>query len=754
MSTVTTLIVWQLVALAAQVAAVVIARSGGSREVANVLCNVSYAVAYGSALWLLLRPQLSRPERNAAVLALGVTSSLMWRATNPLLFTGFDEQLHMRTLRDLVYGRSLFGPNPILAVSARYPGLEATTALVHQLGLPVMLAATVVIFVARVALVTVLCDAAEYLTGSLRAGGLAVAVYALSPQFIFFNSQFSYQTMSLPLGLGAVSLIARARRSADPLPLYAGATICLGALAITHHLSSFLTTAFLLLWALVEKGRARIAVLYGALAAVASTLGWGAVHGKMLRNYLKPIYDDYKGKFTGGVRRQPFAEASGATAPLPDQLLLVYYAGVLCLAVAAVLLVALRSRRRVPLTGPKLLLLALTASLPTLFVAFLLPKGGEIFCRSSSLLFLPLSVLIAGYSVLIFWTRRPASRRILPRLTAIRLRLIVVPAMSLVFVAAFVLGSGPTWARLPGTYMPAADPRSMDSETLAAVEWARRNLRPGSRFAADRVASTLLASQAGMWPVIKGPPRVDAAALYVARRWGQTETDMAASMRLRYIYVDRRLALEPPKFGFYIQGGETGDGKQLTDEQLTKFDSVKGIKVVYRHGPVSIYDLKDLGITDTENDPDTAPPLSLLQQLVLGIAHGLAIIALMRSRLWPFVLARARNLYRAAGPALTVVIVLASGCLVAVAMLLVQLWPTPLVAFVAALLIVLSNPRGSAALVRRLSARLPWQHSRTVVVTAVALATIMGVAVFSAATQVHSDVREILHNVDSDKAAR
>ena len=43
-----------------------------------------------------------------------------------------------------------------------------------------------------------------------RAGGLAVAFYALSSQFVFFNSQFAYQTLALPLALAAVSFIADA----------------------------------------------------------------------------------------------------------------------------------------------------------------------------------------------------------------------------------------------------------------------------------------------------------------------------------------------------------------------------------------------------------------------------------------------------------------------------------------------------------------------------------------------------------------
>ena len=76
-----------------------------------------------------------------------------------------------------------------------------------------------------------------------------------------------------------------------------------------------------------------------------------------------------------------------------------------------------------------------------------------------------------------------------------------------------MLGSGADWGRLPGPYMPAADTRSMDAETLVAVKWARSALPAGSRITRGRVSSDLLSSQAGLWPVTHGVEGVDAPAL-------------------------------------------------------------------------------------------------------------------------------------------------------------------------------------------------------------------------------------------------
>jgi hypothetical protein len=743
----TRLILWQLAALAGQVAAVGLARAG-QRDIANILTNVSFAVAYGSALWVLIRPQLSRTERNLAVACIAVTPTLMWRANDPLLFTSFDEQLHMRTLMNIVEGRTVFGPNPLLQVSARYPGLEAITAMVHQFGLPVMAAATLVIFIARLALVAVLCSTVEHLTGSTRAGGIAVAVYALSPQFITFNSMFAYQTVALPLALAAVSLIARARKSDDPFPLYFGAGVCLLALAMTHHLISFTTTAFLIVWALFEKGRARLSVVYGALAAVAATFSWAAFQSRLLRGYLEPIFDDYSLKVVTGERRNLFQEESkAATSPLPDRILLVYYAAALCLIVAALMLSALRMRREQPLRGPDLLLLALAVSVPGLCAAFLLPKGGELFCRSSSLLFIPLSLLVADHAVRRFWPEPAPGGRSKKRRNSPAARLTAVTLLAGMFVGGFVMGSGPNWSRLPGPYMVAADPRSMDAETLAAADWAAQTLPRDSRIAADRVASLLLASRGMLWPVMQGPGEVDTAALYYAPHWGRDQTDMARVMRLRYLYVDRRMEGHHAPYGFHFYHGDSGRGRTLSEGQLTKFDSVPGIELIYRHGPVSIYDLKRLGIggSGAGQSASDEPKPPAAQQLALGAALGILISAFARSRLWPRVLARADGLYRTTGPPLALAITLASGCLAAIAMLLTGAWPTQLAVLSAVIVVVVANHRLVLSGLRRVAAKMSLQRLRVAAVVGIPLVMILGVAVLNSTDEVHNRVEQILH---------
>lgn len=750
------LVLWQTLALTFQVGAVLLALRGND-GIAEVVSVGGFAIAFGSALWVLTRPQLTRAARNTAVVCLGITPAVMWHATNPLLFTGFDEQLHMRTLADIISSHRLFEANPLLGVSPQYPGLEAVTVLLHQTGLPAMAAAMIVVLLCRLILVTVLCDAVEELTGDARAGGMAVAAYAVSPQFVFFNSQFAYQTMALPLALAAVALIGRARKADYPVPLFLGATVCLFGVAVTHHVTSFLTATFLVLWTLVERGQARPRVLYGALVAVASTLAWAMVQWSLLSDYFGPIVDDIGSQLAGGLRRKPFHDSGGSVLPFWERLLLLYYAVSLALVVLALVVYAFGwwGRRifgprehRPERWLPSLLLLFMVVLLPILMAARVVPKGGEIFDRSSSFLFLPFSLLIGHYAVR-FWWHEPRPRVAGRSRHELAVRVVAVVLASLMFVGGYLLGSGPTWSRLPGPYLVAADSRSMDSETLAATVWAHDNMSPGSRIGADRISATLFASRAAVWPVMKEGD-FDLPSLFFADDWSKPQTDTARGMQLRYLFVDRRMADELPHLGSYFFGGETPEIQQLTDWELTKFDTVPGIDLVYRHGPISIYDLKGLGVQELRNGwYGETPTVSLVTQLAVGLLGGLLIGLTLHSRLRPRLGAGLRRWYEDAGPALTLAAALAAATLLSIALLLLHIWLTPTTFGLAVAVVLLTNPRSAASLVRAGLARVQWKQVAAGTLLAIPAAGVLAVAVVSAADRDVFRVQDILDDPSS-----
>jgi hypothetical protein len=653
-----------------------------------------------------------------------------------------------------------------------------------------MVAAVATVLAARVALVLALCDAVEHLTGSHRAGGLAVAAYSVSAQFIFFNSQFAYQTLALPLALAAVAFVARARWVDNPGPLFFGATVCLLAVAVTHHVTSFLTAAFLAVWAVAQRGTpARRRLFYGALIAAVTTTMWAMVQWSLLRVYLGPIADDLTTQVTGGFHRTPFHDESGEVEPVWERLLMLYYAVAVTSVVSSLMLISARSilrRRRSgarcePARGagdvrglrnarsvlrlpveftayfsvlkrsarrdaqqwePPLLLVLMAAMIPALFAARVMPSWGSIGDRFLTFLFLPLSVLVADGAVR--WSRSLPQPNIAQRNQLKLFRRVVVLLATGVFVGGHLMGSGPDWARLPGPYLITADGRSMDAETLAAVRWAVDGLPPGSRIGADRVSSVLLSSQAGSWPVTQDD-HLFTPNLYFADRWGAQALKTVRHLHLRYLYVDRRFADGLPRLGSYFYKGERPGPQRLTRAELTKFDNIAGVHAVYRHGPIVIYDTSGLGVQEL---PalwyEEANPIGIPGQLLIGLLAGLALAAVARTRARFFIAGKAKSLHGAVGTSLTYAVGLGALCLTSVAMLFSHLWLGPTVFLSAALVVLLDNRRWFTSLLRNGAAKLRWRWVVACLAIAIPVAAAIAESVADAYPADVTNVRSIL----------
>jgi hypothetical protein len=107
--------------------------------------------------------------------------------------------------------------NDLLAVSSFYPGLELATTGVHWLtGLPLVGAQILVVLLARSVLVMALFTLVRCGTGSGTAGGLAVLLYAASPQFYFLEAQFSHQAVATALLVALACLLVRSFDRGSP----------------------------------------------------------------------------------------------------------------------------------------------------------------------------------------------------------------------------------------------------------------------------------------------------------------------------------------------------------------------------------------------------------------------------------------------------------------------------------------------------------------------------------------------------------
>jgi hypothetical protein len=735
--TLPTLLLAEAVALLVQAVAAALSRRG-TESWALVLTFAAVALAFAWPMGLLVARRVTRTSRTAAALALALVSTLQWRLTDPLLFTGFDEQLHLRTLVDITTSHSLGQPNPLLEVSPHYPGMEAVAAALEQLGLPMTIAATITILLARVVLVLVLSRVVEDLTGNVRAAGLAVAVYALSQQFFFFNSQFAYQTLAVPLALAAVACIVRARRSPDPRSAMWGSSICIVAVAVTHHITGALLTAFLLAWAISSRrGPGARALWLASLVSVLTMVVWSLTQWAALVEYFGPVFQTFFTELHGsGQRRQAFADSSGVTTPLWERLAILYYAGLVSLLTVALAFPRLRKIRigRFVLGGSprpdgrrtSLLIVLPALVVPLTFAARSLPQVGEFLNRATTFVFLALAVLAGTTFAALRHRRLTASR-------GFRWALVLIATG--LYVGGTVLGNGPDWQRLPGQWLAGAENRSMDSETLAAVQWADDNIRPGSRIAADRISGDLLAARARLWVVSK-EKEADPASLYFADTWGQDQMQTIRKLHLQYLFVDERLSTQLPHVGVYFHPGETPAPQQLTRGQLTKWDQALGITVAYRHGPLTIYDLTglDVGprITGWAGD-EPSPGLPL--QICFGLAAGLAVLWIRRAPVCAGVREGLRRLWRTCGPALGSAIALSALCVTSVVALLAHLWTGPASFATLAAVVLLGHRRQIAAGLGRLAGV---QRPRVSIALVTALVLAVGVAATAVVLAVES----------------
>jgi len=171
----------------------------------------------------------------------------------------------------------------------------------------------------------------------------------------------------------------------------------------------------------------------------------------------------------------------------------------------------------------------------------------------------------------------------------------LISGTSIVYLGGILLGSSPDYNRLPGPYLPSADFRTQDPETLAAIGWAGRHLPTGSTVVADRVPAVILGSDA-LWPVTNPQQGFVPAQLYFSARWGPQQTAIVKGLHIDYLYVDTRLADSLPYVGYYFSQGETAKPTRITVSDVAKFAHVRGLKAVYHHGPVTIYDTSGLGV--------------------------------------------------------------------------------------------------------------------------------------------------------------
>ncbi|MEP6984316.1 MAG: hypothetical protein ABI970_01870 [Chloroflexota bacterium] len=587
-----------------------------------VLFWVSLLIIFVPIAYRLLSSSIARRERVGLVVVLGLALYLVKILHSPLDFTFYDEFLHWNTTNHIIQSGRLFTDNTISPVSSLYPGLEIiTSAFANMSGLSVVESGIIILGIGRIALMLGLYLFYERITTSAQIGGVAAILYAANSNFIFFDSQFSYESLSLPIALTLLFWVAYANRK--PLRNFVQHILLMlpliAALTITHHLTSYVIVGILALWAVVAFFKNRksgdwlhLGVI--ALITFAIVFGWSKYVGNTTNAYLEPVIRNGVNEFSGLIMdenhgRELFRGSNGQVSPLWERVVGIGAVVLILVILPFGLFEIVRSPFQQSFLGKRInrlrygllqswqryrnnalaFTLAIMVLLYPLMQGFRLTSSGwEIANRSSEFLFWAIAfVLTIGFF----------SLKGIPFIRPIWKVAFVVCA-SVIFLGGTISG-WPPWARLPGTYLVSADTRSIEPEGISAAKWAGDYLSPNSRISADRINTLLLAVYGNLRPVTHLADDTYLSSVFFAPVIGNNERELMSRVDLKYIFVDRRLSTSLPLVGVYFEGGEPNDNEYTEPiplASLEKFDHVANVDEVFNDGTISIYDVSRLHV--------------------------------------------------------------------------------------------------------------------------------------------------------------
>jgi hypothetical protein len=534
----------------------------------------------------LASPDPSRHERLGIVVLVGMTLYLVKVLKDPFTFMYSDEFVHAHNAQRVLDSGGLFSENPLLPVTAHYPGLASVTSAVASVtGLHVFGAGLIVVGSARLLMMVALFLLFEDVSGSARIAGLAALIYTAHPNFIFFDGQYAYESLAFPLAVFAVASVNHwshkenksARRG------WALATLlAITAVAITHHMTMYALTAFLLvaslLHALVPR-RWRANPWPFALFAAGVTTGWLVFIASDTVGYLTFIFgtaleDTIRTLSLESAPRGLFRSNSRSGISLSESAV-----GLASVALIAVLMpMALREMWHRYRRNPVAILFAAAAVayLLMLFLRFV-PGAWEVANRTSAFLFLGVAFMLA----------LAAERAIglLPRAVG---RGVVAAAVALLIAGGLVAG-WPRDLRLSLPYRIDANGPALEPQGTTAARWSRSELGTGLHFLADPSNARLALAQGEVAFAGGNPNLNDILRGASLDPWMVIEINRIGA---QYVVVDRRRISDDHMLGNYFTSRPAERAGLYPAFSYEKFERQPGVSKVYDSGDIAIYELE------------------------------------------------------------------------------------------------------------------------------------------------------------------
>jgi hypothetical protein len=418
----------------------------------------------------------------------------------------FDEAAHFALLRNVISTGKLFQHTPLLPIASSYPGLESAAAAIHWLtGLSPWDSALTLTAVVHCLLPVQVYYLARALPVPHRWAAVAGLVYAANPSFVYFDSQFAYESLALLLMLTIVRLYVEAlaaERSGKPAWRQRASAALLIAvvsfgLVVTHHLTSLAGIALLLAGALLLKpitgladhngGAGRLFVRWVPVLTLATFFAlWVILAAPGTVSYLSPFVSQTAsevGSLATGARGSGAVRTifSHSSAPIYERAAAI--AAPIMIAVA-LLFAAFRWLQKPPLRSNFLWPFVLTAAYLVSVPLTLTTEGAQGSHRSWASTFVGVAVLPAALVILFEFDQREQFFK--------RTAATVGAVVFAVLLVGNVAADAQPDARFPGPYQFGSDTLSVTPETLRFADWVQAHLGPGARVVTDRFTALAL----------------------------------------------------------------------------------------------------------------------------------------------------------------------------------------------------------------------------------------------------------------------
>jgi hypothetical protein len=435
---------------------------------------------------------------------------------------------------------------------------------------------------------------AEALWSDLQVAAVAAIIYSLNSSFLFFDTQFGYESLAIALYVWTLVALQRAMRRHVG---WSVVTLVLAAACIaTHHLTALgliATMAIICVVTTIQAVRRQVPaaaawIAWSASAAAAALVtAWLCWVAPRTAGYLDP----YLGRAIDQIAGMA-GDGGGGSRTLFNQSVAPWWeraAAFVAPAVAGIaMLVAAAGLRRRATTDPvAIAMLVLGAAYFPAALLILTPSGAEGARRSWAFSYLGIALVVAP--VIVSLLSRAVAKGALLGLCAVMM------------VGNTAAGMNPSY-RFPGPPVFGSDTRAATPEVLAAASWLRATQGRGLRILADRYSGLIFGSYGGQNPVT-GSVTFPTYDVYLAQPGRPIPPALLGQLRswdFGYLVVDRRMAREVPEIQIYFETNEPirHDGRPaFTLAQLTKFDGTPWTIKIYDSGDIAIYrfDFSSLG---------------------------------------------------------------------------------------------------------------------------------------------------------------